>query len=805
MPGDDPSRESQKDGLAWVLSSDEGALSKAAASLEASGKGTVEAFKGLLRVTAPDEVLCEIAKHPLLEVEKVETPHPPERGAEPPASGVIRRSKRTDPKLGSILAHLERSLEPQQWQEGVASEIGKTQIQRNVRAPSATEAQCFRIRFHAPMDAALRRTLYELRVKIANYRKGWYQAYLTPKQEDAVRRLPDVAEVRLYDLEDTVSTTLLVKLEKRSEGQLPTADYEAIAHRAEDVPDVERLLRGIAGVEILDVSRIAVRFRLQATEPVIAYIASLREIAMLTPYAVPNLYCDVVRSLIGVELAQSSPDGSGLDGHGEVIGIFDSGLDVTHPDFQAVGRAVITAGFDGLGSSDLVGHGTHVAGIAAGSGEASNGKLAGIAPAAGLVCINVTDIQGDRPALHLPADLGVLFTEAYERNARLMNCSWGNRISGVYDSASYTADAFVHEHPDALVVVAAGNEGSAPTGERVFNNLGSPASAKNVLTVGACGSSRTGFQLTAGQFTPSAFKKDPTKREELAPNSERASPFSSVGPTDYDGAKPDMVAPGTFILAPRATNLFPTLKSVDEPSHGGRYVYMHGSSMAAPVVTGAAALLRQYLRQRRACPKPSAALLKALLILATEPLPEITRSNAPSIGYPDFDHGYGRLNLKRLWPDAAIGKDFAFDDVANDSQSALVSGASSDSIYASVHRYTFEIPPDVSGPLEIALVWTDVPGSGLVNDLQLYVQQPDGSRRFGNDGLNYPARLPNAPPNEPELTVIDTHNPVEVIRLTETPSGIWKLRVWARNTPLPDVPQGFALAISGTFTNLKRI
>src|SRR5262249_60580233 len=105
------------------------------------------------------------------------------------------------------------------------------------------------------------------------------------------------------------------------------------------------------------------------------------------------------------------------------------------------------------------GHGTHVAGSVAGDGSKSAGAVRGTAPEAQLFFQSVMDARGQLSGL--PADLGELFDEAYRAGARIHNNSWGAEAGSAYPVHSLEVDDYVAAHPDLLVVIAAGNEGTA--------------------------------------------------------------------------------------------------------------------------------------------------------------------------------------------------------------------------------------------------------------------------------------------------------------------------------------------------------
>jgi subtilisin family serine protease len=147
--------------------------------------------------------------------------------------------------------------------------------------------------------------------------------------------------------------------------------------------------------------------------------------------------------------------------------------------------------YAGKAADAVFGHGTHVAGTIAGnakSNDAQQTKFAsefnGLASAAKLA---VDDLSRDGEQLSLPLDLHYLWTVPYSLGVRVHSNSWGSP-SPAYTTDSMEADAFMHQHPDFLIVMAAGNDGAKGSG-----SLYSPATAKNVLAVGASELSRTAY------------------------------------------------------------------------------------------------------------------------------------------------------------------------------------------------------------------------------------------------------------------------------------------------------------------------
>ncbi|MFW9905123.1 MAG: S8 family serine peptidase [Candidatus Thorarchaeota archaeon] len=241
----------------------------------------------------------------------------------------------------------------------------------------------------------------------------------------------------------------------------------------------------------------------------------------------------------------------GIDGSNVKIAIIDSGISSNLPNHDFQGRIVYEESFvKGEDAQDYHGHGTHVAGIAAGAG-----LYKGIAPNADLVNLKAADLSG----YSTQAAMLAAIDEAINQDVDIISISIGFGRSSPWGSGDELTLA-VDSAVDAgiVVAVAAGNEGSNDE----LASISSPASSKKVITVGATNGSTT------------------------------VASFSSRGPSFNYKVDPDIVAPGTQIYAPLAPE--GVLKLAYESFVGiqlGDYISLTGTSMATPVVSGAAALL----------------------------------------------------------------------------------------------------------------------------------------------------------------------------------------------------------------------
>jgi len=272
----------------------------------------------------------------------------------------------------------------------------------------------------------------------------------------------------------------------------------------------------------------------------------------------------------------------GYDGTGVGVAIIDSGAAAAHDDLVGSNGASLIDRFvdfvDGQDSAyDDYGHGTHVAGIIAGSGYDSDGARSGIAPGVRLTVLKVLDNRGNGRISNVIAALDYIVAHKDELNIRVVNLSIATGVYESYATDPLTVAAESVVQNGIVVVAAAGNNGRGPNGRIRHGGVTAPGNAPSVLTVGA--SSHMG----------TLDREDDT-----------IASFSSRGPAAIDyGAKPDLVAPGVGIesLSDAGSTLYSTrsrylLRGTVATSYLP-YLSLSGTSMAAPVVTGVVALVLQ--------------------------------------------------------------------------------------------------------------------------------------------------------------------------------------------------------------------
>ena len=602
-----------------------------------------------------------------------------------------------------------------------------------------------------------------------------FSARLQLEAVPAVRQLPFVLGVRLYTAADTVAETTL-SARRGARESAASGLFEVLVHRAEELEGVHNWLDE-RGLEVHGGARRKLRFAARPGAAVLGELAKLPAVAAVDEFVPPRFSNDRARRILGLDPPDDTlPAAIELTGDGQVVAVADSGIDEHHPDLRDHLVGVVALGRPG-DASDPHGHGTHVAGSVLGDGSKSGGAVRGMAPEAQLFFQSIMDAGGGLGGL--PVDLGDLFEEAYQAGARIHNNSWGAAAASAYRVNCLEVDEYVAAHPDMLVVVAAGNGATAAqpryttTGSVDLFSVDAPATAKNALTVGATRADRMLDDApTWGQWWPDDFPP-PLGDQMISGDPEAMAAFSGRGPChEQTRMKPDLVAPGTFILSTRSTNA-PAGNFWGEGDLAG-YAFMGGTSMATPLVSGCAALVRQYFVQQREH-QPSAALVKAALVNGAR---WVTGTDAvhDHAKEPNYHQGFGRVFLPWTIPNASVpAMQLEFVDNWENPADAFSS-------VGDARQYLVTVGPD--SWLRLCLVWTDPPGRGLQHNLNLLLEHSNsGTKWVGNQ--NRPTQLPTPDPG----------NNVQVIRIDEPGEGSYLVQVVATNL-LRD-PQPFALVVAG--------
>jgi len=502
---------------------------------------------------------------------------------------------------------------------------------------------------------------------------------------------------------------------------------------------------------------------------------------------------------------------------GFVVNISDSGVEngttnVNHPGLRTLGTTsgatrVVYNRLEGTGNpggtlQGCDGHGTINAHILAGYNDRSgfpHTDSAGYRYGLGLApFVKVgASVIFDPFSFTFP-DYSDLIARAYRDGARISSDSWGAPNFGIYDIDAQEYDSLVRDAQPAgsaiatpgnqsmTIVFAAGNDGPGA------QTIGSPGTAKNVITIGASENVRS---LAATNGGNNAAGNDGCLTSDSgADHFNDIAGFSSRGPTADSRKKPELVAPGTHItggIAQSASNpdgLGSNLPCFTASGicalEGGRtlgntnnffplgqrwYSVSSGTSHSTPAAAGAAALVRQHAINRGR-PAPSPALTKAWLVVGARYL---TGTSANDTLWSNHQ-GMGGLDLST-----------AFDDtprLVRDQEPADTFTASGQS-----RSFTAVIASN-DLPLRVTLTWTDAPGSTIgasfKNDLNLVVI---------HDNVLYRGNVFSGPYSTPGGSA-DPRNNTESVFLPVGATGIVSIIVSAFNINSDGVPnEGGAL------------
>jgi Subtilase family/Secretion system C-terminal sorting domain len=399
-----------------------------------------------------------------------------------------------------------------------------------------------------------------------------------------------------------------------------------------------------------------------------------------------------------------SPLGKNLSGKNIVVGVGDNSEIITPQlDFNArvINRVPFPFSF----------HGVHVSGTVAGAGLLDP-RHNGMAPRATIVSQFLSDIITSAPTY--VEDHNMVVT-----NNSYTNANAGCAGEGAYDIVSNYVDKQMGDYEKLLHVFAAGNDGNltcSPFPAKFATIKSGYQVAKNVLTVGAVDTIYA------------------------------AAAFSSRGPVNDGRLKPEIMATGHNTLSTR---------------HNFSYGTMSGTSMASPIVAGAATLLNEQYRKFNAGAVPQAALIKAVLCNTAEDL-----GNRG----PDFTFGFGNLNARRA-AEAIENNRFYLSTVAPSLNTITV--------------------PAGARRLKVMLYWNDTAAapnaaSALINDFDLTVVAP------GNI-THWPLILNPAPGYVDSTAVegVDRLNNIEQVIIDSPLAGNYDINVSA--FALPYGPQEYVI------------
>ncbi|MGE3109851.1 MAG: S8 family serine peptidase [Phycisphaerales bacterium] len=537
--------------------------------------------------------------------------------------------------------------------------------------------------------------------------------------------------------------TTVASLEAR--GQNPTLAMTVMLHTDVAQGDGEALVRGLGGstthryktVNGLAIHLPMSKYRELASSDLVRYIE---------PIMMPLTTCnDDNRVRTGVDTVNQAP--YGLNGAGVDVLVYDGGTIAAHPGLAPR----ITTG----DASGVITHATHVAGTigGTGSGEAGNPHR-GMAP--GVRAFLSYGVQGfgndffrNAPQTDTEND----YLAAIGMGADVANNSVGNNIESNGYPCPYQGDyGLFNEMLDSLI-----------RGERVGQN-GEP-----FRTIWAAGNERQGSRCDVEGFgdfysiAPPQAGKNQVCVGAINSNDDSITTFTSWGPTDDGRLKPDFCAPGCQSDGDNG---------VTSCAGASGYTSLCGTSMASPTTCGIAALFIQDWRQvNTGMPDPLNSTIKTIFAHTAIDLDD------PG---PDYKTGYGSIRAPRIMDQLRSG---------NWIENQVGQG--------DVYSFVVVVSP-TDTEFKVTIAWDDYRGNAavqdqLVNDLDLVVMDPSGTRRF-------PWTLNPQDPDAPAVRTGEDHrNNIEQVFVANPMPGGWLCQV--RGTNVPQGPQRFSLAASPLLVN----
>lgn len=284
-------------------------------------------------------------------------------------------------------------------------------------------------------------------------------------------------------------------------------------------------------------------------------------VSSVTPDPLANVYNKVIKASQVWNLPVP------LQGQGIGIAVVDSGINPNGDLYTIMGvnRQIANVRFNtdyNQNTSDGYGHGTHVSSVAAGDGSESNGKYIGVAPMANIINVKVSNDDGSARTSDVILGLQWALDHKDTYNIRVVNLSFNSTVAESYHTSPLDAAVEILWFNKIVVVVSAGNNSDGI--------IYPPANDPFVITVGA----------TDDKGTTSL-------------NDDIVTSFSAYGTTSNGVTKPDLVAPGKNIIARLVNTNMGLAQTHPANVISNTYFKMSGTSVSAPMVSGAVALLLQ--------------------------------------------------------------------------------------------------------------------------------------------------------------------------------------------------------------------
>lgn len=686
-------------------------------------------------------------------------------------------------------------------------------IPEDFRASENTEFHI--VQFRGPLTDEHRSIVEEFGGHVSHFvPNAAFAVRISADSVDSLRSHAEVIHVEPYHPYFKMSADLLDYLTGREDDQIQArarcGAYSVVlfggANAEEFQPPAGATVQGVRGVGQRHI------VTLECDPDLLPDLLAMDVVQWVEPDLQPEMMNDLAADRVRARSARARLPG--LDGGGVTVAVTDSGLDFLNPGFavnpalpvdldsntRIVHYAVRESTLDGSTGDpgDLNGHGTHVAGTIFGNGALSDTAIS--VPGSGSAPYHPFQFMGLAPAAQ-----GVIIEDfrsfsnqeqaevAYQHGARISNNSWGAALFQ-YSASSMEWDHLVRDampnvsgNQDFTVIFSAGNSGQGNndgTGG-VPGTIGSPGNAKNVITVGAVEQPRR-----ADNWANALVETD---------SDWQVTAFSSRGPvTPQDlRTKPDIVAPGGYVMSVQSRDTMPDDLSITElPTRdyrsgsvntGTNFAFFSGTSMSGPVVAGGAALFHQYYQDQFDV-TPSAALTKAALVGGARML------NSLVYNYPNqpwnlerTDQGWGMMDISRSIFGSGMGP---FSQVTMLDRDQITPVRTGDSFTTEVTLEPGE------GNMRVVLAWTDAPGTPgagrqLVNDLDLVVRAPQGGGYLGNFYAR--DRIHSEYFDTINLALGDAFNNVEIVSLKDAEPGTYTIEVYGWE--VIDGPQDFALFI----------